>query len=77
MVVHHRQPNNRFKLLVPTLIIITFLLFTVGPNIIRIFVMRGDISTIGYGIAYMFVPLGFVADAFIYIFNLNVVRKKS
>ena len=65
------------KLLVPTLIIITFSLFTVGPNITRIFVMRGDISTIGYGIAYMFVPVGFVADAFIYIFNLNVVRKKS
>ena len=75
VVVHQRQPNNRFKLLVPTLIIITFLLFTIGPNIIRIFVVRGDISNIGYRIAFMFVSIGFIADAFIYIFNLNVVRK--
>lgn len=76
VVVHHRQPNTRFKLLVPTLIIITFLLFTIGPNIIRICVVRGDICNIGYLIVYMFVPIGFVTDAFIYIFNLNVVRTK-
>ena len=74
--LHHRQPNTRFKLLVPTLIIITFLLFTIDPNIIRIFVVRGDIYNIGYLIVYMFVPIGFVTDAFIYIFNLNVVRTK-
>ena len=76
VVVHHRQPNTRFKLLVPTLIIITFLLFTIGPNIIRICVVRGDICNIGYLIVYMFVPIGFVTDTFIYIFNLNVVRTK-
>lgn len=76
VVVHHRQPNTRIKLLVPTLIIITFLLFTIGPNIIRICVVRGDICNIGYLIVYMFVPIGFVTDAFIYIFNLNVVRTK-
>ena len=76
VVVHHRQPNTRFKLLVPTLIIITFLLFTIDPNIIRIFVVRGDIYNIGYLIVYMFVPIGFVTDTFIYIFNLNVVGTK-
>ena len=76
VVVHHRQPNTRFKLLVPTLIIITFLLFTIDPNIIRIFAVRGDIYNIGYLIVYMFVPIGFVTDTFIYIFNLNVVGTK-
>ena len=75
IVVHHREPNNRFKLLVPTLIIVTFLLFTVSPNIIRLFVVRGDISDTGYRIAFMFVSIGFIADALIYIFNFNVVRK--
>ena len=37
-IVHHKQSNNRFKLFVSTLIVVTFLLFMIGPSILRLFV---------------------------------------
>ena len=74
-VVHRKQSKNRFKLLVPTLIILTFLLFVGAPNFIRLFVIRGHIPHFAYYTVHMMVPIGFITDAMIYIFNLNAVRR--
>ena len=69
-----KQSKNKFKLLGPTLVILTFILFMVSSYIIRLLTNIGYISFIGYPIAYMLVPVGFLADAMIYVFNLNAVR---
>ena len=74
-VVYHKHSNNRFKLYVPTLIIVTFLLFMVGPNILKLCVSLDFLEhDIGYGISFFLIPLGFMADPIIYIFSLKVVR---
>ena len=74
-VVYHKQFNNQFKLFVPTLIIVTFLLFMIGPSILRLFValklLNGDV---GYRISFVLVPVGFIADPIIYIFSLKAIR---
>ena len=46
----------------------------VSSYIIRVFTKIGYISFIGYPIAYMLVPVGFLADAMIYVFNLDAIR---
>ena len=74
-VVYHKQLNSQFKLFVPTLIIVTFLLFMIGPSILRLFValklLNGDA---GYRISFVLVPVGFIADPIIYIFSLKAIR---
>ena len=74
-VFYHKQSNNRFKLFVPTLIVVTFLLFMIGPSILRLFValklLNGDV---GYRISFVLVPVGFIADPIIYIFSLTAIR---
>ena len=74
-VVYHKHLNNRFKLFVPTLIIVTFLVFMVGPNILRLCVSLDILDHyIGYGISFFLIPVGFLADPVIYIFSLKAVR---
>ena len=74
-VVYHKQLNNRFKLLVPTLIVVTFLLFMVAPNTLRLFAVLNLMNdTVGYNISYFLIPVGFLADPIIYIFSLKAIR---
>ena len=74
-IVHHKQSNNRFKLFVSTLIVVTFLLFMIGPSILRLFValklLNGEV---GYSVSFVLVPIGFITDPMIYIFNLKAIR---
>ena len=74
-IVIRKQSNNRFKLFVPTLIIVTFLLFMIVPNTLRSFaalkLLDGDVS---YKISYFLIPIGFIADPIIYIFSLKAIR---
>ena len=74
-IVYDKKTTNRFKLFVPTLIILTFLLFMVTPKTIKIFVDIGLTSEFTYEITFMFLPIGFITDAIIYIFNVNGVRQ--
>ena len=46
-----------------------------APNFIRLFIVRGYIPHFAYYIVHMMVPIGFIADAMIYTFNLNAVRR--
>ena len=71
---HYKQSANKFKLFVPTLIIITYLLFMICPNFMKLFVVLELLPFVGYHFAHIFILLGFIADAFIYIFNVKVVR---
>ena len=74
-VVYHKQLNSRFKLFVPTLIVVTFLLFMVAPNTLRSFAVMNLMSdTVGYDISYFLIPVGFLADPIIYIFSLKAIR---
>ena len=76
-VFYSKLTNNRFKIFVPTLIIITFVVFTIIPNTIKlcsslkIFKSKAILN-----IAYVMIPIGFISDAIIYVFNLKVVRLK-
>ena len=67
--------SNRFKIILPSLIIITFILFMIGSNVIRILLSLNVISKVGSYVAYIFIPAGFVADPVIYIFSLKSMRQ--
>ena len=67
--------SNRFKIILPSLIIITFMLFMIGSKVIRILLSLNVISKVGSYVAYIFIPAGFVADPVIYIFSLKSVRQ--
>ena len=74
-VVHHKQSNNLFKLFLPTSIIVTFLLFMIGPNILRLcFSLELLCDDVGYSISFVFISIGFIADPIIYIFSLKANR---
>ena len=74
-IVYDKQSPNKFKLFVPTLIIVTFLLFMVTPKTIKIFVDTGLMSEFTYEITFIFLPNGFITDAIIYIFSVNGVKQ--
>ena len=62
--------KDQFKLLIPTLIIVTFIIFISIPNIINT-VYRQEISTTNKAIVYvafMFYRIGWLIDPLIYIF---------
>lgn len=71
----HKKPNNRFKIFVPTLIIVTFLLFMVVPNVVRLCAFFEYVKPgIAYIVSFTSIPIGFLLDPCIYIFNLKGVR---
>ena len=73
--VHHKQSNNRFKLFLPTSIIVTFLIFMIGPNILRLCVsLKLLCHDVGYSVSFVIIPFGFIADPIIYIFSLKASR---
>ena len=77
-IIPFQKPSrNRFRIYVPTLIIITFILFTIGPNVIKFFYFLNIIQShyISH-IAYLLIPVGFIADPLIYILNLKPVKTK-
>ena len=72
--LHCKQPNIRFKLFVPTLVIITFILFMICPNIIGIFIFIELLPIYVLYFTKLFVIVGFIADAVVFVFNLNGIR---
>ena len=71
-ISHQRETHNRFKLFVPTLIIATFILFMVGSNILSLCGHLQQLNT--EAIAFILIPIGYIVDPIIYIFNLKPVR---
>ena len=62
--------KNHFKLLVPSLIILTYFCFMIIPNFIKLCNSLGIIESREiFRIAYILIPIGFLADPVIYIFN--------
>ena len=72
--LHYKQLNIRFRLFVPTLVIITFILFMICPNIIGIFVVIELLPIYVLYFTKLFVIVGFIADAVVFVFNLNGIR---
>ena len=73
-IVHYKERNNRFKIVVPTIMILTFVFFMVGANSITLFASFKNINSNVKKIPLILIPAGFVADSIIYIFNLKAVR---
>ena len=69
------QRKSKFTIFVPTIIILTFILFMVIPNFIH---MTNKIilalPTYLVDINWILFPLGFISDAVVYIFSVNALR---
>ena len=69
------ESNSRFKLLVPSLIILTCLVFMIVPNTSKLFYSIGVTrSDEVLEVSYIFTPLGFLVDPIIYMFNTRSVK---
>ena len=77
-VFHKKKlPSNKFRVFVPTLIVVTFILFTVVPNTLKLcYSLQILTADFVVEIAYIMIPVGFIVDAVIYIFYLEAVRLK-
>ena len=69
------QRKSRFTILVPTIIILTFILFMVIPNFMHM-IHKNTSKLPNYiiDINWILVPLGFIADAVVYIISVNTIR---
>ena len=72
--VYRAERHNQFKLLLPTMIIVTFVFFIVGANIVFLIVQFKDLKPSLKKISMVLVPIGFMEDSLIYIFSLQSVR---
>ena len=72
--VHHTNFKNPLKIFAPALIIVTFVLFMVGSNVVAVFATFKKAKRDVKIIPFILLPAGFVAHAVIYIFNLISVR---
>ena len=70
------QKKSTFKLFVPSFIIVTFVIFTVMPNLILVFSSMENIPKLFQYIWMILYPTGSILDPLIYIFSLKAVRKK-
>ena len=72
----HIRNNERFKLLIPSLIVATFIIFNIVPDFFLTAVKYNviQVSKTVKEIPFMFYRLGRMADAFIYIFNFSLKR---
>ena len=68
--------NERFKLLIPSLIVATFIIFNIIPDFFLTAVNDQiiQVSKTVKEIPFIFYRLGRMADAFIYIFNFTFRR---
>ena len=69
--------GNRFKVFVPSLIIITFIFFMCIPNTISLFILKGFVKPELQGVVFILIPIGLVADPVIYIFSLKGISRSS
>ena len=76
-VINRMHFGNRFKVFVPSLIIITFIFFMFVPNTISLFIHKGFVKPEVQDIVFILIPIGLVADPVIYIFNLEGIRRLS
>ena len=72
--VRHTNLKNPLKIFAPALIIVTFVLFMVGSNVVCLYASFKKAKRDVRIIPFILLPVGFVADAVIYIFNLISVR---
>ena len=70
------QKRSAFKMFVPSLIIITFIIFTVIPNLIEAISYTKNVSDFNDHTRFIMYPLGWFLDPLMYIFSLKVIRKK-
>ena len=72
-----RSNKLRFKMYVPSLIILAFCFFVVVPILIAIFDRVFYKLPFPFGNTYwVSFPVGFIVDAIIYVYNLQIVQKK-
>lgn len=70
-------PKKRvLKIFVPSLIILTFILFTVIPNLIEAISYTENIPELKYYTRIIMYLIGWTLDPLIYIFPLKAIRRK-
>ena len=69
-----KRVRNSF-FFVPTLLIATFLLFIIIPDLISLFLLDSSTSPILEGVIILCINIGILSDAIIYIFFIPDVRK--
>ena len=70
------QKRSSFKVFLPGWIIITFIIFTVIPNLIKAISHTENVSDIMDHTRFIMYPIGWFLDPLMYIFSLKVIRKK-
>ena len=74
---HSLCPKKRvLKIFVPSLIILTFILFTVIPNLIEAISYTENIPELKYYTRIIMYLIGWTLDPLIYIFPLKAIRRK-
>ena len=68
--------NTRFDFYIPTLIIVTFILFTTVPNTFRtaVFLWKGAPSSFSFNT--FLIPIGYFCDPLIYIFGIRNIKRR-
>ena len=68
--------NTRFDFHIPTLIIVTFIIFTIVPNIFRtiVFLWKGAPSAFSFNT--FFFPFGYYCDPLIYILSIRNIKRR-
>ena len=69
------QPKS---ILVPTIIILTFIFFMVVPNFIHMvnYAKISKLAKIIVDVNWILFPLGFISDAVVYIFSVSALRNR-
>ena len=70
------QKRSAFKIFVPNLIIITFIIFTVIPNLIEAISYTENVSDFIDHTRFIMYPIGWFLDPLMYVSSLKVIRKK-
>lgn len=68
--------NTRFDFCVPTLIIVTFILFTIVPNTFRTTVFLWKDAPSAFSFNNFLIAFGYFFDPLIYIFSIRNIKRR-
>ena len=73
-IVCPARPSDRFKLFIPTLIIVTFVTFMLGAVFVLAFSQYKNVTPNMNKIPMVLISVNYVADSLIYVFSLKSIR---
>ena len=73
---HRSIVKNKYKIYIPTLIIVTFVLFTIIPNLLLRISSLSNFGTKIFSFGRMLYPIGWCIDPLVYICSTRYVQRK-